>query len=74
MKTDVKPVVPAATPSAGSAKARRLKAGEMAVFSTRTTAAKRKAAVSRLLHGMPPVVKGGQKPAHVLLAEARAGR
>lgn len=74
MKADVKPVVPTTSPSTGSVEARRLKTGETAVFSQRTTAAKRKAAADRLLRSMPPAVKSGQKPAHALLAESRAGR
>lgn len=74
VKDDVKPVVSTDSPSAGSSGARRLKAGETAMFSMRTTAAKRKAAASRLLRGMPPAAKAGRKPAHVLLAESRGGR
>ena len=53
---------------------KKVGAGETAMFSMRTTAAKRKAAASRLLRGMPPAAKAGRKPAHVLLAESRGGR
>ena len=51
-----------------------IKRGQVVVCRTETTPAKRKSAVTRLLKGMPPAVKPGQKPAHVLLAEYRAGK
>ncbi|MDO9450558.1 MAG: hypothetical protein Q7J21_08745 [Rugosibacter sp.] len=44
------------------------------VFTTETTPEKRRQAADRLLRNMPKPVKKGEKSAHVLLAEYRAGK
>jgi hypothetical protein len=51
-----------------------MKPGSAYIFTTPTTPEKRRAAADRLLRNMPPPVKKGEKPAHVLLAEYRAGK
>ena len=51
-----------------------MKPGSAYIFTTPTTPEKRRAAADRLLRNMPPAVKKGEKPAHVLLAEYRAGK
>lgn len=73
MKSASKAAVVPASSRKPAAESRLIKGGEFVDYYLPTTPAKRKAAVDRLLRHMPPAVKRGEKPAHVLLAEERAG-
>lgn len=44
------------------------------IYQTKTTDAKRKAALQAILDDMPPPLKPGQKSAQRILAEIRAGK
>lgn len=68
--------VKAAAPrrKAGAVEMRPLEEGVVVVYYKPTTPEKRRAAVDHLLRTMPPPVKPGEKPAHELLAEYRAGK
>ena len=74
MKPATKTEVQRPTKARTESDLRIIRRGDQIIYFREVTPEQRHAGVAKLLKGMPRTIRPGEKPAHVLLAEYRAGK